>query len=275
MTKRKNDEIHILNRTGMAVLGLGLLTLIVISVLALWNYFRQPPISVPAPVSVVPTASDPMAVALDANAHLPSVLIPDNARLMLSTRSGEILAFDGVNFSATGLHGNEISVSPDGKRFVYWRGPYLFLFHDGEEDKFNMTAGEGVLGRFTWSADSGTLLFIVSGLDFYLNRVRLSDSVETSSPQQMASFSALDGPTIIDPKTGRVLVALNEAPNKTTLYTLDLFCPIDNCMSTLKQIGTIAYNVNWISYQPDGNSIAFSEDSGNIYQFQYITIWSP
>ena len=268
MNKRKNDEIHILNPIGMVLLALGLIALIAISVFALWNYFRHPVNSGPA-VRSEPTTGDPMAIAIDANKHLPTVTIPDNARLMLSTRAGEILTFDGANFSATGLHGNEVSVAPDGKRFVYWRGPNLFLYHDGEEDKFNLTAQEGVLGRFTWSADGGTLLFVVSGLDFYVNRVRLADSVESAHPQQMASFSALDGPAIIEPKTGLVLVALNGGPNKTTLYSLNLFCPIDDCMSSLKQLGTIPFNVNWITYQKD--SIAFSEDVGNIYQFALET----
>src|SRR5262249_52565832 len=113
MYKRKNDEIRIPNHIGIVLLVLGLIALIIISVLALWNYFRHPINPGPA-VRSEPTTGDPISVAIDANKHLPTVTIPDNARLMLSTRAGEILTFDGANFSATGLHGNEVSVAPDG-----------------------------------------------------------------------------------------------------------------------------------------------------------------
>lgn len=259
MRKRKNEEIlleqsrigpiHPLMR-GLIVCGL--LVVIGLSIGSVIRYALYQPARAANPansVRVSPTRQ-PVAIRYSPPTGMP---LADDVRLAVSANSGEIHLNTSGLFRPLGIQGSEIAAS--GGSLAYLRGNQLYLYREGTEKH---VAIPGFARLLAWSAD-GRWLAVVG---------READSetvyrVDTRSLQAVPLLAVpqISGPPVSDPATGHILIAQPTADGKTRLYAVDPDHPTKH-----KDIATVAYRVQWITYHPSATAIAFDDsDTGGIY----------
>src|SRR4051812_7857838 len=121
MPKRKRDDTRP-NFFLPLLLGLGLVILAGFSIWTLTQFIppQEPPSSSPTAIIIAATPDQQSYTdvqdAVAANHVLPFIKIPPTAKLILSTRNGDILAStDGKSFMPTGLRGKAVTASRDGQ----------------------------------------------------------------------------------------------------------------------------------------------------------------
>src|SRR5438874_916511 len=135
MRKRKNDDRPGAS-LGMIGLGAGVVLLLLLSAgtIVLWlNDKPTPTYTYVYPTQAVYRAVDNSVRPTVIPNVLPSMR-PDEARLILSTLSGDILASGGTaGLHSTGLQGRDVTVAPDNRTWAYLRDGGLYIYRGGKE----------------------------------------------------------------------------------------------------------------------------------------------
>ncbi|MEP7285543.1 MAG: hypothetical protein ABI947_07225 [Chloroflexota bacterium] len=269
MYKRKRGEyiagVSLFNTIWLSLIGVGLCLLMLISVGAMWQWvteehFSAPPI--PTVRAVQRPAVGPVATSVPVNPNV-SLLLPEGARLILSSANGDIFANEanGTAFVKSLLHGSEVTVAPDGRTLAYTRSGGLYIYRAGREETVSIS---GNIIMPAWNATGDGLAFVLreaNGDSVY--RVPL-DSLQ---PVHLLTVPEIVAPPLTNPATGRLLIVEKLGAKQTIFYTIDPDCTTQiDCAKSRRDVAMVNRAVNWASYHPNAASLVFSDlDDGNLY----------
>jgi hypothetical protein len=269
------------NRFGLAVLGLGFISLMLLSMGALWTWvvegrspgshtwdssYSQGWMYHPIP-SATPRYVGPIATPIPLSTLSLSAALPEGAQIVIGTAGGDLRWDDpGSNvLLTTDLQGQDIAVAPDGQTWAYVRSGELIIERQGSDGRRSETAVPGTIHAAmpSWSADGMQLSVIAHGSD--------GDGVYSLALESMRLTKLITVPQIVaparfNPATNRILIAEKTGISATDFYSIAPDCTgPESCLASRRDIASVNQDVTWADYHPNAASIAFSAQNGNLY----------
>src|SRR5262249_26283900 len=119
-----------------------------------------------------------------------------------------------------------------------------------------------------------TLAYLTSGVDGQghqgdgISWLKMTRTFNQDAALYLGSATSIGAPPLTDPRTGRILMVINENLQQSSFSTID---PICGCNDSQREFDIVHFSVNWATYDPTGTFIVFSEDKGNLYQLDMTT----
>src|SRR5260221_2114655 len=255
-----------LNLIGITVLGLGFVTLMLLSMGFLWQWIEEgwyAPYPQYAPYRAAPTHA--LLAVTPSSTPVPNLaaILPEGAQLVVSTAGGDIFAnqANGQAFKPTGFHGQDVAVSPDGITMAYIRGGTLYIQRNGQESRVPVS---GTAAMPTWNADGSELTFVLRDANADHAYRLLLDTMQTIP---LLTVPHIVAPLRFNPATGRILIVERTNSNGTSFYSIAADCADEAaCRTSRRDIANIKQTVDWADYHPNAASIVFSDETnGNLY----------